>query len=295
MTAGVLAALLVLVALWGSAFPMIKVGLAGLSAPHLTLARHLVASAAFVPFLLLRRNRMLPRGRDVPWFLLLGALGFTIYHLALNLGELRVSAGAASLIIATAPAITALLARFMAHERMPPAAYLGSTVAFAGVFMVVLGDGATIGFNAYALLVLLSAVVTSFFAVLQRPMFARYAAVEVTAFATWSGTALMLPFLPGFTADVASAGGPALVATTYIGLFPSAIAYSMFAYALSKTAVTLVATYLYLVPVVSLALSWVVLGEVPSLLTVLGGGVVIGGIVLVNLAKQRASRRLLRA
>ncbi len=295
MTGAVIAALLVLAVLWGSAFPMIKVGLGGLSAPHLTLARHLVASVAFLPFLMVRRNRLLPRAADIPYFFLLGALGFTIYHLALNTGEQHVSAGAASLIIATAPAITAVLARFLLHERMPAAGWLGSAVAFAGVVMIVWGDGRALGFNAYALFVLLSAVVTSFFAVLQRRVLARYPAVEVTAFATWAGTVPMLLFLPGFGADVARAGAAPLLATAYIGVFPSAIAYSLFAYGLSKAPVTLVSSYLYLVPVFSLSLSWVVLGEVPSLLTVAGGMVAIGGIVFVNLAKQRSARRLRRA
>ncbi len=288
-------ALLVLVTLWGSAFPMIKVGLGGLSAPHLTLARHLVASACFLPFLWLRGHRLLPARRDLPPLFVLGLLGFTIYHLALNVGELRVSAGASSLIIATAPAITAVLAYLLLSERMPPAAWVGSAVAFLGVVLIVVGDNAALGFNPYALFVLLAALATSLFAVLQRRMFSRYRAVEVTAFATWAGTVPMLLFVPGFAADVAGAGHDALLATVYIGVFPSAIAYSMFAFGLSRAPVTLVTAYLYLVPVISLFFSWLVLGEIPSLLMLAGGAVAIAGIVLVNLAKQRAARRLRRA
>lgn len=287
--------LLVLVTLWGSAFPMIKVGLSGLSVPHLTLARHLVASLCFVPFLVLRRYRLLPRARHLPHLLLLGVLGFTTYHLGLNLGEVRVSAGAASLIIATAPAITAVLAFLMLGERMPVAAWAGSAVAFLGVVLIVLGDSVSVGFDPYAGFVLLAALATSLFAVLQRPMFAHYRAVEVTAFATWAGTVPMLAFLPGLAADVAGAGPNALLATGYIGVFPSAIAYSLFAFGLSQAPVTLVTAFLYLVPVVSLFFSWVVLGEVPTALMLLGGAVAIGGIVLVNVAKQRAARRVRRA
>ncbi len=291
MSAGVVTALLVLVALWGSAFPMIKVGLDGLSPEHLTLARHLVASACFVPFLMLRGLRRLPAWRDVPWFFLLGLLGFTIYQLALVVGEQRVPAGASSLIIATAPAITALLATLFLGERMPTAGWLGSLLALSGVALIALGASGGLSFNPYALFILLSAVSTSFFAIAQRRMLRRYRAVEVTAFATWAGTVPMLAFLPGLARDLASAGAAPLAATAYIGIFPSAVAYSLFAFGLSRAPVTVVTTYLYLVPVSSLFFSWWVLREVPSALTVLGGSVAIAGIVLVNAAKQRARRR----
>lgn len=292
MTPAILLGLLWLAVLWGSAFPMIKMGLAGLSAPHLTLARHLVASACFVPFLLITRRRLLPARQDMGYFLLLGVLGITVYHLSLNYGELRVSAGATSLIIATAPAITALLAYALLGEHLPVLGWLGSLLSFAGVVMIVLGDGAQLSINPFALLVLLSALVTSLYFVFQKRLFVRYSAVEVTAFSTWAGTLPLLLFLPGFPADLSGAGMPALLAAIYIGVFPSAVAYSLFAFALSRAPVTLVTAYLYTVPVFSLLFSWLLLGEVPGWLTVFGGGVVVLGVVLVNVAKQRWARRL---
>jgi drug/metabolite transporter (DMT)-like permease len=282
MSPPVVLSLLVLAVLWGSAFPLIKVGLEGLTVPHLTLARHLVASLAFVPFLVVTGGRRLPDRRDVPLFFLLGLLGVTVYHLALNYGELRVSAGAASLIIASAPAITAIVARFLAGEHFPPLGWLGSALSFAGVGLIVIGDGAQLGLNPSALLILLSALVTALFFVLQKPVLRRYRAVEVTAFATWAGTVPLLAFLPGFGADVAGAGAAPLLAAVYIGIFPSALAYTIFAYALSKAPASLVTVYLYTVPIFSLLFAWLVLGEVPTWLTLVGGTVVVVGIVVVN-------------
>ncbi len=296
MSLGVAVLLVVQMILWGTAFPMIKIALADLSAPHLTLLRHLVASAAFVPLLLAFRARLLPRRADVPFFFLLGIVGYTVYHLALNFGQTQVSAGAASLIIATAPAITALLAVLMVGERLPVLGWVGSGVAFVGVALIVLGDsGDGLRFNAFAWLIVLAAVATSFYTILQRRMFSRYRPIEVAAFATWAGTVPMLAFLPGVAADVTAAGAPALLATLYIGVFPSAVAYTIFAIALSKAPVTVVAAALYMVPVFSLIASWLLVGEVPGSLTVVGGAVAIGGIVLVNLTKQRTNRAPARA
>lgn len=284
-------ALLALAVLWGSAFPAIKVGLEGLSVPHLTLVRHLVASVCFLPVLLVMRRRLMPAARDVPAFFLMGFLGIFVYHLALNLGELRVSAGAASLIIATAPAITALLAWWLRGERLPLAGWIGSGISFVGVAMIVVGDSRELGLNPFAFFVLLSAVATSFYFILQKPMFPRYRPVEVTAWATWAGTVPMLLFVPGLGAGLATAGTEPLAASVYLGVVPSAIAYTLFAFALSRAAVSLVSTYLYLIPVFSLLFSWWILGEVPTWLTLLGGMVAIGGIAVVNVAKQRAARR----
>ena len=293
MTSSLFALLLLLAVLWGSAFPGIKLGLEGLSAGHLTLLRHLVASACFLPFLALTGRKMIPERRDVPFFFLLGLLGYFFYHTALNFGELHVSAGAASLIIATAPAFTAVVAYFLLAERLSGLGWLGIGTSLGGVVLIVLGSGANLGFNLYALLILVSAVVTAFHAVLQKPLFERYKPVEVTAFATWAGTLPMLVFLPGFGADLSTAGTTPLLAAVYIGVVPSAVAYTLYAYALSQAPVTLVAAFLYMVPVFSLLFSWWLLGEVPTLLTLLGGGIAIAGIALVN--RSRRNRLELQA
>lgn len=292
ITWGMFFNLFVLAVLWGSAFPGIKLGLTGLSAGNLTLLRFGVASLCFVLFLLVTRKRLLPERRDVPYFFLVGFLGITIYHLALNYGELYVSAGAASLIIATAPAITAVVAFFLLGDRLPLLGWFGFLLSFTGVLLIVLGDGAALSFNPFALLILLSAFVTAFYTVLQKPLFRRYEAVEVTAFSTWAGTLPLLVFLPGFSADVADAGRAALLATVYIGVFPAAVAYAQFSYAISKMPVTLATTFLYAVPVFSLLFSWLLLGEVPSALMLVGGAVALLGIAVVSYAKGREARRL---
>jgi drug/metabolite transporter (DMT)-like permease len=101
----------------------------------------------------------------------------------------------------------------------------------------------------------------------------------------------MLLFLPGLPSALATVDASPLLASVYLGIFPSAIAYTLFAFVLSLAPVTLVTAYLYSVPVFSLLFSWWVLGEVPTLLTLAGGAVAIGGIAIVNLAKQRVARR----
>ncbi|MFN2323288.1 MAG: DMT family transporter [Trueperaceae bacterium] len=290
MSPGTLVALGFLVVLWASAFPAIKIGLEGYGPAHLTLLRHTVASVAFVPFLLAFRRRMWPDRRDVPVFVGLGVVGMTTYHLGLNFGEVHVSAGATSLIIATAPALTALVAWRLTGDRLPALGWVGSAVSFAGVALIVLGDGAVGRLHPAAALILMSALATAFFAVLQRPMLVRYRPLEVTAFVTWGGTLPLLAFVPGVAAAVLDAPATSTWAVVHLGVVPSAIAYTLFAIALSRAPAPIVTSFLYLVPVVALLLSWWWLGEVPSSLTVVGGAVAVAGLVLVQRSKRRPPR-----
>ncbi len=290
MSPATIVALTVLVVLWASAFPAIKLGLEGLSPGHLTLARHLVASLVFVPFLLVFRARMLPRRADLPALLGLGFIGITVYHLSLNTGEQRVSAGATSLIIATAPALTAAIAWFVLRDRLGPLGWLGTALGLLGVTLIVLGDGSRalgLGLEPYAGLILLAAFATAWFAVLQRSLLRRYRPLEFTAYVTWAGTLPMLVFLPGLAEALASAGSLPLLATLHLGVFPSAVAYTLFALALSRAPATVVTAWLYLIPGFALLFSWWWLGEVPTVLTLVGGLVVVSGVVLVNVSKRR--------
>ncbi len=290
MSPGTLVALGFLVVLWASAFPAIKIGLEGYGPAHLTLLRHAVASLAFVPFLLAFRRRMWPDRRDVPAFVGLGVVGMSTYHLGLNFGEVHVSAGATSLIIATAPAITALVAWWLTGDRLPALGWVGSAVSFAGVALIVLGDGAVGRIHPAAGLILVSAFATAFFAVLQRPMLLRYRPLEVTAFVTWGATLPLLAFAPGVATAALDAPAASTLAVVHLGVVPSAIAYTLFAVALSRAPAPIVTSFLYLVPVVALLLSWWWLGEVPSSLTVVGGAVAVAGLVLVQRSKRRPPR-----
>lgn len=278
--------LLLLAIFWGSALPGIKLGLEGLSTPHLTLVRFVVASLCFVPYLLLTRRRLLPQREDVSYFFLLGLSGITVYHLALNFGQAHFTSGAASLIVSSAPALTAVVSYVLIGERLSPLGWLGIVVSFAGVSLIMMGDNPELSFNPWALLIFISALATAFYAVLQKRMFSRYSAVQVAAFSTWAGTVPLLIFLPGLPTGLAHAGTMPIVAAVYIGIFPAALAYAQFSYAISVAPVTLVAAHLYMVPVFSFLFGWFLLGEVPTVITFLGGAVVIAGLAVVNYTKR---------
>ncbi|WP_287372492.1 EamA family transporter, partial [Oceanithermus sp.] len=134
-----LSALAFTLVLWASAFAGIRAGLEGYGPAHLALLRFLVASSTLVVYAVLARIRP-PRRADLGRIALLGFLGITVYHVALNYGELTVSAGAASLLIASGPIFTALLAVSFLGERLTPLGWAGIGLGFAGVALIALGE-----------------------------------------------------------------------------------------------------------------------------------------------------------
>lgn len=283
--------------LWASAFPGIRAGMrlteAGVPGPdgfgpgELALLRFGTASLVLVAWALLTRMR-LPALGDVPRIAVAGFLGISIYHVALNFGEVTVSSGAAALLIATGPVFTALLSLFFLHERLAWQGWVGIVVAFGGAVVVALGEGGT-RLSPGAALVLLSAVVTAAYFVLSKRPLRRYNALEFTAYAIWFGTLPMLFFAPGLVRQLGDAAPAALWSGVYLGVFPGAISYVLWSYALSRMPASVLASFLYAQPANAALIAWIWLGEVPSLLTVIGGVVAIAGVALVQLRGQIGS------
>ncbi|MDQ0190774.1 DMT family transporter [Alicyclobacillus cycloheptanicus] len=268
--------------LWSSAFAGIRYGLeAGYTAGHVVLIRFLSASLAFAVYALVKRVRI-PRLRDVPVIAVLSFCGISIYHIALTFGELTVPAGTASLIIATAPAFSALLAAFALRERLNLVGWGGILLGFVGIAVIAFGSGTGPAFTRGALLILLSALGTSVFFVYQKPLFARYSPIDMTAWFTWFGTIPMLWFLPGLLVQIQHAPVQATLVGVYVGVFPAAIAYGAWAIALSSGRIGLVMSTLYLEPVLAILVAWVWLGEIPRLLSLLGGLIAIVGVIVTN-------------
>src|SRR5208282_3806656 len=102
-------ALVIALVLWASAFAAIRVGLKGFGPGQLALLRFSIASIALLIYSLVTRQP-LPRARDLPMMFLLGFLGFFVYHVSLNAGEVVVPAGSASFIISSVPVFSTLMA-----------------------------------------------------------------------------------------------------------------------------------------------------------------------------------------
>jgi terminal-alkyne amino-acid exporter len=275
-------ALVLTIVLWASAFAGIRVALQHFGPEHLSILRLAVASAVLGAIAVARGGLRVPARRDLPRLVLVAFTGMTAYQLLLNSGEVSVPAGTASLLVNVSPLFTAILAATLLGERLPGRARAGLALGFGGAALVAVARDGGVGVDARALLVLGAAVAQATFFVAQKAVLerSRLDAFDVTAWAMWIGTAMLLPFAPGLPHAVATAPAGAIAAVLYLGVGASALGFVSWAYASARVPVSFAASTLYAIPVVAALVAWAWLGETPAALAVAGGAVAIAGVAL---------------
>jgi drug/metabolite transporter (DMT)-like permease len=279
-----LGAALITVVLWASAFVGIRAASVDLGPGALALARLLVGSIALGIVVAIRRPSWPTRRQLVP-ILVSGVLWFGVYNLALNAAERDVDAGTASMLVNVAPIMVAILGGLFLREGFPPRLLIGCLIAFAGVAVISLattggnpGTGTVIGI----LLCFVCAAVYSISITVQKPVLASVPALTVTWLACVTGMVVCLPFLPELVTQAAAAQPVSLAWALYLGLFPTSVAFTLWAFALGRSTAGRLGSLTYLVPAVAIVIGWLLLAEVPATMSFVGGAIAIGGVIVAR-------------
>ncbi len=275
-------AALVTVTTWASAFIGIRDAGEQISAGALSLGRLLVGSAALGLIVAIRREPLPARG-DLPLILVCGVLWFGVYNVALNEAERHIDAGTAAMLVNVGPILIALLAGVLLHEGFPRSLLTGSAIAFGGAIVIGLAtsDGG-LAASGGAALCLVAALSYAAGVVSQKPVLARVSALQVTFLACTIGAIACLPFAPTLVDELGDASGSAIRWTVYLGLVPTALAFTTWAYALSHTTAGRMGATTYLVPPLAILMAWLILDETPPALAIAGGGLCLVGVVLAR-------------
>ncbi|MEV4232525.1 DMT family transporter [Streptomyces bobili] len=278
----------VTVVLWASAFVSIRSAGAAYSPGALALGRLLAGALTLGLICLVRREGVPPRSA---WrgIAVSGVLWFGFYMVALNWGEQEVDAGTAALVVNIGPLLIALLGARFLGDRLPPRLLAGMAVSFAGAVTVGLsmsggGGSSLLG----VVLCLLAAVAYAGGVVAQKPALGRASALQVTTFGCLVGALMCLPFTGQLVADAADAPVTATLNMVYLGVFPTALAFTTWAYALARTTAGRMGATTYAVPSLVVLMSWLALGEVPGVLTLAGGALCLAGVAV---SRSRAGAR----
>ena len=277
-----IAAVAITVVLWASAFVGIRAIGPSFSPGPLTLGR-LAVAAVVLGLLVLPKLRKLPSGREWWPILAYGVMWFGGYNVALNAAEHLLDAGTSAMLINVSPIIVAVLAGVILKEGFPRWLIIGSTLAFGGVAMIAIGSsqGSTADV-AGVLLCLLAAVLAAVSVIIQKPVLKKFPAGQATWFGIMIGTLCCLPFSGQLTVELQQAPASATLGLLYLGIFPTAIAFTTWAYALSLIDAGKMAATTYLVPGTTILISWLVLSEVPTVWGLIGGAVCLVGVGLTR-------------
>ncbi|HCY6435039.1 TPA: DMT family transporter [Staphylococcus aureus] len=268
--------------LWGSAFPMIKIALNDFSAESLSAFRLILATIILLPFVIIKKLPT-PELRDIPVIFILGFCGFVIYHTALNFGETLISPGISGILVSTTPIFSSALAYIFLKEHFSKWNWLSSLVAFIGISIISISKDDYTTINVLGVfIILLASFSESLYFTFQKKYIEKYGFIAFTLYTIMASSPFMLIFIPEIINDIHGATFTSIVSVLYLAIFPTIIPYVLLAYIVKSVGVSDATMSLYLTPIVSLLLSYLLLDELPTTLAIIGGIITLLGVSLSN-------------
>jgi drug/metabolite transporter (DMT)-like permease len=277
------AAAAVTVVLWASAFIGIRAAGHDFSPGPLALGRMFVGALALTVIAGLAGKIRLPRGRTLVGVIVWGVLWFGLYNLALNTAERTLDAGTASLLVGLAPILIAVFAGISLGEGFPARLLAGIGIAFTGVAGIALATSSGASDTVSVALGLAAAVVYAGSTILQKRLLPKVDSLTMTWLGCLVGAVACLPFAPVLLRELAAAPTSATLSVVYLGVFPTAIAFITWGFALTRTTAGRLGAATYAAAPLAVLMSWAVLGEIPTPFALIGGTLCLTGVLIATL------------
>jgi drug/metabolite transporter (DMT)-like permease len=227
-----------------------------------------------------------PSGRDLALIVAAGVAWFAGYNVILNAAERLVDAGTAAMLVAVGPIFIALFAGLFLGEGFPRRLLAGCAVAFAGAVIIGVATSADASASSSTplgvALCLVAALLYASGVTLQKPVLRNVSALQVTWLACLVGAIACLPFAPGLIDEARVAEPVNLAWLVFLGIFPTSIGFTTWAYALARMSAGRAGAMTYLIPPTAILISWVLLAETPPVIALFGGLLCVGGVVVAR-------------
>ena len=266
---------------WSLAFVFTRMTLSYFSAASLGFLRYLVASAALIVIAIVKKIKP-PKPADWPLFFISGFFGFFLYMIVFNKGLSSVPASTASVVNATVPVVTALIAGVVYREKVRGFLWVAVVIELIGVAVLTVMSGGLTQSGGLVWL-FLAALSLSTYNILQRKLTKKYTAMQASTYSIFAGTLMLAFFSPTAFRELAAAPAAQYIYVALLGVFPSAIAYVSWSVAFSKAERTSqVSNFTVLTLFFTSLLGILILGETPNAATLVGGGITLAGVLLFN-------------
>lgn len=276
-----LMAVIIAILLWSTSFVGTKI--AYNSFPPLTLgaARFVIASVILGAIMLSRKEFIKPAPKDMGLMTLSGILGTTLYFALENIGLELTTASSAALIVASYPAITALLEFIFFRIKISWLKGLGIVMAVVGVYQISGGSsGESSGQLTGNLILILAGVVFAAYNFTTRKVVKNYSMVTVSFYQTIAGTLAFIPLALIERSRWQVPSEESLWMLLYLGVFCSVAAFMLYNYGLRNLSSGTAMALMNLVPLFGVLFSTVFLHEVLHIVDLIGGMIIIVGVIL---------------
>lgn len=270
-------AALAVMLMWASSFVVIRASGAHLSPGAMSLLRIGAAAAALIPLVVLGRVHVPRTGRLWVAVVLWGVAWFAAYTIVLNASEALIDAATAAMVVNIAPLIVAVVSGIAFGEGLPLRLIAGVLVAFGGIVLITVATSTGQVSGLGIVLGIVAALLYAGSVLAQKQLLAHIDSTSMTVIGIGAGFLACLPYTPQLVSEFGDVPRGSVLAVIYMGVFPTAIAFLLWGYALTRTPAGVLTSSSLLVPAFTVGLAWLLLGEMPPLLAGIGGVLCVTG------------------
>ena len=273
---------------WAMGFVFTRLALQYFEAVSVAFLRYLLGSLVLLAVAIILKIKP-PAREDWKWFVLCGMSGFAVYMTIFVLVSVTMNASTSSVIIATVPIFTALMAWIFYKEKLKPVQCAACGLEFLGIIVMAL-ISAQLDSNLGVPILLVGAILLAIYNITTRKLVKKYSPLQVTIYSMFVGTIGLAIWAPQAISDIQSGIPPIGYFHIFIlGVFSSSIGFVTWALALKNTPkVSYVTNYMFITPFLTTMLGFWLANEVPGLETILGGALILSGLAIFNFHAEMA-------